>query len=268
MDEESLPFLHYGLEKVGFNRDQIERTNMETNKGRFVAYFGVSPLATFKFFQSIEESNYFEKKTPLPHFFLCLVWLKGYLSESLLAGMFKLNENTVREWIWKYAKAIQSLKQSKVRTIAYFSFLYLYVLLIYTNLSSFIQISLDLEEVTLQTFLYTVDCTHCRIQEPRHEPDKKWFSQKLGKPALSYEVAIHLYKNKVAWTNGPFKAGEHDLTIYRAGLKGNIPADKLLIADRGYVGEKKITTPNDFDTPEVNEFKRRARARQESFLLE
>ena len=84
---------------------------------------------------------------------------------------------------------------------------------------------------------------------------------------MSYEIALHLFKNKAAWINGPFQAGEHDLTIYRkeGGLKTKIPPGKLLIGDRGYTGDDQISAPNDFDSDELKAFKRRARARQESF---
>ena len=104
---------------------------------------------------------------------------------------------------------------------------------------SFSKISLDLNEPIPSVFLYTVDSTHCLIEEPRSVPDKKWFLHKFNKPALSYELALHLFKNKAAWINGPFQAGEHDLTIYRkeGGLKTKIPPGKLLIKDRGYTGD-------------------------------
>ena len=115
--------------------------------------------------------------------------------------------------------------------------------------------------------MYSIDCTHCRIQEPRSHPDKKWYSHKLGKPAVTYEVALHLYKNRVAWVSGPFKAGEADITIYRwnGSFKSKLPPGKLVIADKGYTGEDQISTPNQFDSDDVKKFKERARARQESF---
>ena len=117
------------------------------------------------------------------------------------------------------------------------------------------------------TFLYSVDGTHCRILEPRREPDKKWYSHKLNKPAVAYEVALHLYQNKVAWISGPFKAGESDLSIFRKedGFKSKLPPGKLVIADKGYPGEEQISIPNPFDSDEVKKFKQRARARQETF---
>ena len=48
-------------------------------------------------------------------------------------------------------------------------------------------------------------------------------------------------------------------------MKSIIPPGKLLIADRGYAGDDQLSTPNDFDSIETSAFKRRARARQESF---
>ena len=132
----------------------------------------------------------------------------------------------------------------------------------------FFKISLDLDEDVQNTFILSVDGTHCRIAEPRLIPDKKWYSHKLNKPGVSYEIALHLFKNKVAWVNGPFQAGESDLHIFRldGGLKSKIPPGKLLIADKGYNGEiEVVSTPNEFDTDVLKVFKQRARARQESF---
>ena len=66
----------------------------------------------------------------------------------------------------------------------------------------FLKISLDLEIEVHHAFLYSVDGTHCRIKEPRSNPDKLWYSHKYNKPGVSYEIALHLYKDKVAWVNG------------------------------------------------------------------
>ena len=126
------------------------------------------------------------------------------------------------------------------------------------------KISFNVEGPT--NFLFSVDCTHCRIEEPRSVPDKIWYSHKLNKPALSYEIALHIYRNEIAWINGPFPAGENDLIIFRKenGLKSRLPPHKLLVADKGYLNEVQISTPNEFDSDEVKVFKQRVRARQES----
>ena len=66
--------------------------------------------------------------------------------------------------------------------------------------------------------------------------------------------------------NGPFPAGENDLTIFRKenGLKSKIPSNKLLIADKRYISEYQISTQNDFDSADVKQYQQRVRARQES----
>jgi hypothetical protein len=113
----------------------------------------------------------------------------------------------------------------------------------------------------------SVDGTHCPILEPRRMPDRMWFSHKLNRPGLAYEIGIELFESRVAWINGPYKARESDLTIFRKenGLKSKLPVGKLLIADKGYVGEAQLSTPNTFDTEALKRFKSRARARHESF---
>ena len=67
--------------------------------------------------------------------------------------------------------------------------------------------------------------------------------------------------------NGPFKAGRHDIQIFRTeGLKDIIPVGKKVIGDNGYRGEKAVvSTPNSHDPVEIRKFKSHARARHESF---
>jgi hypothetical protein len=115
-------------------------------------------------------------------------------------------------------------------------------------------------------FLATVDGTHCQILEQRQEPDKRWFSHKFDGPGVAYEIATHLTDNKIVWVNGPFKAGKKDLSIFKEpnGLNTVVPPNMMLLGDRGYRGVKCISTPNEFDSDDVNTFKRRARSRQET----
>jgi hypothetical protein len=118
-------------------------------------------------------------------------------------------------------------------------------------------------------FILSVDGTHCRIKEPKKTPSGQWYSHKLNKPGVSYEIALDLKKSQISWTNGPFPAAKHDISIYKqenSGLKWQIPDGKKVIADRGYRGEtnKELCTPNIFDDDKTKLFKRRARARHES----
>ena len=113
-----------------------------------------------------------------------------------------------------------------------------------------------------------MDGTHCRINEPRTQPSAGWYSKKYNKAGLSYELGIAIRSNKLVWINGPFPAGQNDLAIYRKpnGLKTKIPPGKLVVGDEGYMGEdEQVSTRNPFDSPELRNFKRRAKARHETF---
>ena len=112
----------------------------------------------------------------------------------------------------------------------------------------------------------SVDGTHCQIQEPRSRPNKNWYSHKFEHPGVSYEIGVDLFTSRIVWLNGPFQAGDTDLVIFRKpdGLKSKIPANCKVIADKGYIGEAKASTKNEFDSDELKEFKRRARDRHES----
>ena len=143
-----------------------------------------------------------------------------------------------------------------------------HISLLFSNTIFFSKITLQINDGNVDNiFVLSVDGTHCAIREPRLQPDRMWFSHKLNKPGLSYEIGLELFESRVAWINGPYKAGESDLTIFRKedGLKSKLPAGKLLIADKGYNNEEQICTPNVFDSDELKNFKSRARARHETF---
>lgn len=99
------------------------------------------------------------------------------------------------------------------------------------------------------------------------QPSTGWCSHKFHEPGLPYELGIAIYDNRLVWINGPFQAAENDLSIMHKedGLLSKIPAGKKVIADRGYRGEPVCSIRNPRDTAGVKAFKRRARARHESF---
>ena len=127
----------------------------------------------------------------------------------------------------------------------------------------------DGNDIPNDCFVCTVDGVHCRISEPRGTPSKTWFSFKLKKAGLAYELAIGVFKGNLIWINGPFPAGETDLQIYRkpGGLKSKIPPGKRVIGDRIYSRSKEptISGRNPLDIKEVAELKERAKARHETF---
>jgi hypothetical protein len=61
-------------------------------------------------------------------------------------------------------------------------------------------------------------------------------------------------------------AGELDITIFRKqdGISHLIPFGKSLIGNKGYNGAENITTPNENDSEEAKNYKKRVRARHET----
>jgi DDE superfamily endonuclease len=110
----------------------------------------------------------------------------------------------------------------------------------------------------------TIDGTDFQIQEPIPFSNK-WYSHKFGGPALRYELGVAISTGDIVWFNGPFPAGRfNDLRIFRHSLKGYLDPGEKVVADRGYLGDPQIYTP---DYPRNSAHKltmRRARARHES----
>jgi hypothetical protein len=107
-------FEELGLNLAGFEDRQNCATN---NRRRFRGMYGVSPAALAEAFVDIQTTNVHEGRidSPDPVLFLMAVeWLRTYKEEEELAGKFKRDEDTVRKYIWRYATAIQKLKEKKV----------------------------------------------------------------------------------------------------------------------------------------------------------
>jgi hypothetical protein len=85
-------------------------------------------------------------------------------------------------------------------------------------------------------------------------------------PGLAYEIALSIRENRIVWTNGPFPASWHDITIYRRDLMNLVPIGGLMdIGDSGYSGEPdSLTIIRSNDSATLKKFKEAAQARQEN----
>jgi hypothetical protein len=129
-----------------------------------------------------------------------------------------------------------------------------------------------LDSRNTRIYVVTVDGTDFNMWEKKHPTlprNKQLCSHKFNHAALKYEIALSVYESKCVWISGPHIGGKHDLTIFREGLKDKIRPGKKAIADRGYdtnhVDEQMLAPPNAVDSKRLNNFKSRARLRQETF---
>ena len=157
------------------------------------------------------------------------------------------------EYLWKWVRVIANLKAIK-----------------------FVWPEEEYNDPSGKIFIVTVDGVDFKVWEKKHNTypiDRGQYSHKVNHGALKYEIAIDTVKSQVVWINGPHRGGEHDKTIYSMALRDMVPAGKKIIADRVYGSKKasnpndreKIALPNTCDSPELNNFKARLRARHETF---
>lgn len=171
--------------------------------------------------------------------------LKRYPTELEREATFDISRMWGRDWCWYYIEKVQALKVQKI--------------------------TWPDDNFGNDIWAITVDGTHCCIEEPRHpvlSKNPSFYSHKFAKAGLDYELGVSLSESKLVWMNGPFKAGENDVSIFAShGLLDKLrTTNKKGIADRGYGGHPNhLSTPNAHDSKEVKKFKARALMRHETF---
>jgi len=236
--------LTYGLEYAGHPYCDFSTLD----KKRYRSAYGIGAIALSKVIADLQSEQILgESKVEtinIKHLHMALAWLKQYPTESNHAGHWKTCEKTAEAKTWEYVIAIRKLLNHKV---------------VFPDISN--------PETPDVSFFCSVDGTHCRISEPRNDPDKGWQSHKNKKPGLAYEIALSIYEDKLIWINGPFKASVHDLAIFQdpGGLEEKIPNGKRVIADNAYSASAVTSTKNPLDSRAVKQLKKRARARHEIF---
>ncbi|KAL3775118.1 hypothetical protein ACHAWO_001941 [Cyclotella atomus] len=187
--------------------------------------------------------------------FITLYWWKRYDKEFAMESRWHWHPDTIRS---KLFKCCGQLAERKADKIVFDHF----------------------EEGQSQTFLAGIDCVHFEWQEGRTDPGSRWYSHKSNGPGLSYEVCVDAVKDRIVWTNGPFPAATHDITIFRGGTKKNGPAtwhksslfhkmivEKRLVDDSGYAGEPdKVSITLAGHLPQTKELFTRIKSRGESLF--
>jgi DDE superfamily endonuclease len=238
-----------GILKLGLEKHNVSYSaavgKQEQQRLNFRKFYGVEPKTFCDVFHDIQVNDARQIKYPNPyHLLMMLEWMRTYKSEFELSTVYFVSESTVSQELWKYTRAIQALKEKKIKWLWG-----------------------DGGQPDEEIFIVSVDGVHCTISEPRKMPSSKWFSHKTHGPALGYEIAISLQHNQVVHVGGPYPAGVPDITIFRkeGGLKSKMPDGKYATADRGYRGEPMLRIPNSRDAPLVKDFKKRSQARHETF---
>jgi hypothetical protein len=110
----------------------------------------------------------------------------------------------------------------------------------------------------------TVDGTDFGIEEPTPF-SAMWFSHKLNRAGLRYEIGITIQTGDLVWINGPYPCGDWpDLRIARNGICDELDPGEKYLGDGGYRdGNQWAETPNGLNDHDQRQ-KQMARARHET----
>lgn len=244
-------FMRLGLELMGDYKWMTYKHHC--NVDRFRTYYGVTPRTVGRLWHRLRISNdpdiRLGIKADPKHLLLAIRFMWRYEVEEELGKPFGIKSpKTVRKWVRDYLGRVAKLLPSLIPEWS------------------------DAHNGVI--FFFTVDGTHCPIEEPKPF-DTKWSSHKFGGSAgLNYEIALRIDKPQLLWLYGPTPPGSMpDISVFQHAFKkelekfvGETGSPVRGIGDKGYRGEPDyLSTRNELDPPELAEFKNRALARQETF---
>jgi hypothetical protein len=258
--------LRFGLILMGFSPPRVDRVNQKQKMDWWASEFRATPQVYAMVFEDLQTTDIEDAcigndatETECKYFMIAMHFLACYPKMNSMERTFNLSAKTLREQIWFYLGKVQALKVSKVVWPTRWN--------------------PNEDDGVETTFILTVDGIHFRVNEPQHpiySKNAKYYSHKFHSAGLDYEIAMSIFEDRVVWINGPFRAGQNDKAVFKAGLLQKMQEEKnrrglnglvLGLADHGYKGVAKdiLTHHSSHDTEEVREFKSRALSRHENF---
>ena len=237
---------------------KFEGKSNESRNEQFHAHYGSSPYDLANIWYDLTETDIpgaaltasENNETGFIMFLVAHYFLWNYPRNSQqLASRFNICERYARgEPVWKWIQKIAALKEKKIVWQPGF------------------------DDPHSAIFFMTIDGTDFRMWEKKHPTlplDRQQCSHKFNHGAVKYEIGMSVFDAKCVWISGPHRGGKHDLTVWREGLKARMPPGKRAIVDRGYdtsaADERMLSQPRATDTPQLHNFKSRARLRHETF---
>ena len=244
--------LKQGLDLIGISHYRQKRIGRDRLINKFKSHYGRHPFHLAKLWRDLLTTTNQDALVDenddrnILGFFAACNFLKVYAMEEVRDDFMgeNMHLNEIRSEAWKYTRKIAALKGGKIVWPA------------------------DHEWQT--TFIISVDGTHRLVNEPRDpnvRRNPKWYSHKDEHAGMNFEVGVDLFRSRIVHVKVGTPASTHDLTEFRMELAQKIPAGKRVIADKVYACEEfqhMISTYNQFDSAELKEFKKRAKARHET----
>ena len=246
--------LLYGLIAVKVDAATQGRRCQASNAVQFKAIFGRHPKHLARIWRDLQVRGLLDVQElgfdlSFRGFLLANNRLKTYSTLHVQGALFSMPKNLMGELRWSFIRKIAGLKQHKICL---------------PTAEEFAEVKMCL----------SVDGTHEKTNEPRDDEmrrNPKNFSFKHNYSGLNYQVAIHLFEERICYANTGDPGSVHDMTAMRNEFIGLLPVGigVRVVADAGYSGKSKaekriFAVSNPFDTRRVKELKNRGRSRQET----
>lgn len=237
--------LRRGLKLLGLSQKVQNRRDKGSNVRVFKSHYGVHPNHTSTAWRDIINTQQLdEHEVDLKAFFMALNFLRCYDNEDIRATRFGVDKWKMRKLVWCWIQRLANLKALKIK----------------------IPDSWD------TTFVFSIDGTHYRINEPRHatlKQDPSWYSHKHGCAGHNVQIALAIFSQQL-YDMTISKGGTNDKgNLHKSGILDKIPAGKRAIVDGGYYqGDvDKLSGYNQFDSDVLKKFKSRVKSRHENFNM-
>jgi hypothetical protein len=108
-------FLKLGLTVAGFEGERLDVPTVQ-NLRRFKSWYGSCPNTLASIYEdllttTVQAARVEDKMADPERFLMSHCFLKNYMTEHVMAGIFKICETTVRTWCSYYIKKVQALKE-------------------------------------------------------------------------------------------------------------------------------------------------------------
>ena len=222
--------------------DTLRMNNGRANSSQlrtWKTFFGTTPQVAADIWNALHPT--LKQGSQPKHLLWALLFLRKYNTERENCAIVGIqDEKTFREWCWYF---IQKLSDHMVVVVRWEN--------------RFIGWNMRTK------CLISIDGTDCPVEEPRPF-DRMMFSQKINGPGFKYEIGLAIHTDKIVWINGPFKAGESDLNVFRQALSHILCDDEAVECDMYYKGDNRFKNPRVHQGRDDRLQKNKVRARHEN----
>jgi hypothetical protein len=81
---------------------------------KFVSYFGTSPFVCSEIYRRIIAKGQLCHNFKPMHLLWCLLYMKTYVYETVLSGLFQSDCKTIRKWVWYAMEQIANIADEVV----------------------------------------------------------------------------------------------------------------------------------------------------------